>query len=1404
MNRTRQHAAHIAIVCLLAAFPALAGKGPNYSYGEQWWSEYRSDKQTDLLLHFGAPQVAGRERVKAGIDLKQKDEMLETDLGSIDKPADDRIQTLKMEDLALPPVDESKAAPGTVPDYSDKRRQVALGAGCTLKPDVGRFGGGLVCDGSGSIEATVNDVESAETWFKIEAYPKAEVCIFSLAGDESRLLLRPDGKLELRLKHPHGVFDREHLSDVAIQAMSQKNADIISPEPVPAKEWTHVIIRKERHPMPGGGEPWDARLVVNGSVVAWYQSERYNQGGDFFGRQKTRLIVGNSAAGQQGFAGVLDEVRVSSGERVFYERPPMPWRDLTASRPLQFDRPWFRNDCTAFHVSFDKGFEFDRGPAGAKVLLDLKGQDPAELQVEGVRGKGWVVDPLIGFPRIGLAGLNTRAGTLEFWVRPVNWDDVTGYWSHSPPKELALSVARLYARDTKSGKTVLWLNFPLDRAFNLERARVPVDAGHWLHVAIEWRTADDKYHTWAWVNGEKVLGVRRPYGLDSVAGLEPAYVELGVNNDVTVKNGEAPRIEVDEVVGYNVSLEQDEVRQAQARWQGELQAIPLFQTSFEFKYALQKLDFTLRPLLPKEIQAAEATVTLVDAAGGKPVYGPLNQPAPAADGTFHFLLTEGKTLPYGAYRFEFVSKDKAGKEVIRGTRDWKFEEEPWRNCTAGILTKVPPPWTPIRATPGQLETRMTKYLLGADGLPTAVFADGVNILAAPFQLLEDGKPMAGQVTKAIEGGEMDANWACAFTGTTCDIAVNCKAEYDGMIRYELALKPKGKVGKIAFVMPVRAEQATRWLVYPVGARGIHVGSVASTDGVVLTSRADPAPWEQWKAFVEERKKNPKLTWEEYWPPVRDAKQAYGFYASVDLNDRNRGLWWFCDNAAGWAQSKTTGAVEVVRKGDTVSLVLNLVAEPGEYKPTRPIVFAVLPHPARPLPEKYRLFERVDAKTDPLACSVFDAFLPWPTDPRSHSMQLFPAPAPGKPEAGPSWEYAESCAPIMKATKPVGYRTMYLSRAWFSCRAGAYDGWEWRSGETGAVSLTNYFNNYLCWEMNEWLRRGIFNAIYLDECYETPARNLEAGFSVRLPDGTEQAGVTNFAFRDLMKRWRNIFHQNGLEPMLLAHHTYSFQYPGLVYCDAVLDGENYPIVSLNSADWIDSVGLEKYEVTQSGRMWGTTPFWMPFVAEGGFDHKEKSQFPKWQWRMARQAQSVFAHFEIATVYAGQGGDVYKAYWHDVLGWGAGDPKLPFVPYWQAAPAVTVAGQGSDALVSFYRGNGRLLLIASNRLKQERELRITLDRKALGLKPGATAKELDSGAVPPAGEDYVKEQQAAAGKVKEKDPGAWLGEGSDAATNDELEDDAIKAKEKQHAFVPRFEGDTLILPVRARDFRVVAIE
>jgi hypothetical protein len=1402
---------------------AVAKPLPGYTYGEMWWDEYPSDKGTDLLLHFGPPTVTAQATLGAAVKAKKADETLVEDVvaqAGKALPRED-LELATVDTLGtLPPVDETRLAAGMAADYGDRRRILELGEGCRIVPE-GRFGAGLSTDGAGALAVRIGPPQSAECWFRADKLPDREACLLSLGGDEARLLLRPDGHLELRLKKPHGNPNREKLSPEAIKTVEAREAGIVAPDAVVLGIWTHVAAVSVPHPAPGNTGSWEAALRINGTQVASYMSEGGNQY-EPLGLRNAPFVIGNSTAGGAGFKGLLDEVRVSTVDRSFYERPALPWRDAAGSRPLQFDRPWFRSDSTAVHASFDKGLSCDR-PA-ANIVLDLKGQPLAGLLVDGIRGKACIMDPEIGFARVPLTGMTCKEGALEFWLRPVNWDDCTGYWQHSPPLRKDLSVARLMTADGKPAFSVT-----LPRAYNLERQRVPIDPGHWSHVMLVW----DEGGWAAFVDGKVLTGARREKGTDLAKGL--AYVELGVSDEVAVIRGQRPRIEVDEVVGYRAHLRADEVEQARQRWIGVLKPIPLFDARFEYKWSIHKLDFTLVPLLPEGQTAGSLSVALHEAASGKLVVGPVEM-ASLTDQKFHAVLSEGRDLPYGSYQFQFQIRDTAGKTVVEGTRDWDHKEEPWRFCKAGILDKVPAPWTPIRveavsevdrAVPARsdaagtaastkrekgphhlLSTRMTAYTLGTDGLPKGIMADGEEILAAPFGFLEAGKPMPGRIVTPVTGPETEKTWSAEFTGDSCDILMQCRLEYDGMIRYELGLKPKGRVAPIAFVMPVKREHATRWLAYPMGERGPRTGVVDDRKGLVLTSRADPAPYAVWRQFVEAQKKDKALTWEQYWQPVRDRTAAYGFYGHVDLNDMNRGLWWFCDNAAGWVQSKTNGAVEIVRTGDAVSLVLNLVAEAGDWSFAKPIVFGILPHPARPMPDKYRLFQRVPPEVDPVACDVFDAFYPWPMDPRSHSMKLYPAPDPKRPADGPSWDYAERCVPIMKACKARGTRTMYLSKAYFSCRAGAYDNWEWRSGEGSTVSLTPSFVNYLCWEMDEWIKRGIWDGIYLDECYEHPARNLEAGFSVRLPDGTEQPGVSNFQFRELMKRWRNLFTAYGREPLLLSHLTYSWQYQGVVFCDAYLDGENRPIVSLNSADWVDSTSKPQFEVIQNGRLWGVASFYMPFIAEGGFDNKDKSQFPVWQWRMARQVQSQFAHYETATVYEGQGSRVYKAYWASVLNWGSGDPrKATFHPYWDNAKFVQVADQGGDVLVSFYRQPGKVLLIASNRAKEQRTLHITLDAGTLGLPSGFKVRDVDGTLKPPTGSDFVPgADKAAAASALDDSIGTGLNDKQLALQDVDtlLTSPTQKQAAEEQALAPRVEAGVLVLPVRGRDFRQVELE
>jgi hypothetical protein len=532
---------------------------------------------------------------------------------------------------------------------------------------------------------------------------------------------------------------------------------------------------------------------------------------------------------------------------------------------------------------------------------------------------------------------------------------------------------------------------------------------------------------------------------------------------------------------------------------------------------------------------------------------------------------------------------------------------------------------------------------------------------------------------------------------------------------------------------------------------------------------------------------------------------------MDLCNRDRGLYWFADTGAGWGQSNKLPAQEFQRDGDEHRMVLHLVAEPVKYESNEPIVFGIIPHPAKPLPEDYRYFERAPSPQDPNIHETYGAaFAPMPRDVKQSMMSVYPKKR--------SWEYAESNRIYVNMMQPF-YRTMYLSMAWFSCRAGGYDNWAWRNGDSSKVSLNDSFVDYLCWEMDGWLKRGIYNAVYLDECYawENSGENaVKAGQAIRMTDGAIQPGLNLWHFRKLMKRWYTLSEQYGHRPMLLPHHSRYWMYPGKVFATSTLDGEAFPLITkFGNRNFMQKLDFERFEVINNPGLWGTVSFYMPSIWERGPRAKGDNPHPAWSWRMARGAQAMFAHMETGTAFVDQGGSVYNGYSNILEEWGALNPKIEFVPYYKIEDEIQLPAEEKEkSLVSYYRdaSTNRVLMIVTNRTNQERPIQLKLDFEKLGLSPqaemtlrkGSYARpegidpwELDDVNVEPAS-DVLKELGM------KKDTNANLQTGLADEIPFESAETVAARKKRRHQ--PKFDkaNKVLHLPVRPHDYRIVSFE
>jgi hypothetical protein len=1432
---------------VLVATPSWAKpRSVEWFYGTAWWEEFEDDERTALLVHFGKPQ-ARHERAQAvekkGVrERKDAEARTEAELQTADEGAaedggrgDAKIEVSVekvLEEEPIEPIQDDDLPPDAVLDYRVHDRRKVEGRlrskvqGGAAIVDVGRFGKGLKCVGGASgvrfDNIAYEDGRSVECSFKLARYPRKTRCILSANKDEGQVLLHPDGRLELKLKKPHGTPSQGHWKKEFYDAIFTRDATIMSRDPVPLDEWLHVVAAMKPVVVQGAGSPFCAALIVNGVEKASYTSE-VNNDYSFLGRWshkqgQANLVIGNNEEMNMGLEGLVDEVRISKGDlRVYYERPPLAWRDANGERKLDWDWPYFHRDGMVVHADLDGHTKAER--CGEAVRYVVFGEEGTPGYVEGIRGEAAVAGKNLGYLRVPLKGMSALQGSVEFWFRPQNWDNTLGYWSpDGPPRGSDLSVARFVGRDKGTGNPVVFIETGFSRAHAIDHGRkVILDPGHWRHVVVGWY-AGDMQRAFTFVDGKWHHGSRRTVPEEVTRNIEPLYVEFGVSND------EKARIEVDEVVGYDYFLSNEElVTQAMSRWMGTLEPLRQYEMSVRYKWSVGKLSasITTKNILNDTADSVELRLVRREETDSedRPVAGPfrlkLEKGAAAAD------LYQGSALEPGTYHVTGHVLGASGKKVVDVRETERIRREAWRDNKLGYLDRVPPPWTPIALDAAEAKTRMIRYQLAKSGLPEQIVVAGEPILAGPMAFLEGEKPLAGSAAKTLFNKETEAAWEGLFESDTAAVGVNCHIEYEGLVKFTLQLRPKGDrpAGPIALAIPVRANVATHWFYNLAGQTGIRTGYVGEQEGQVLSSRL-PALWhEQWKAKRSQDAQSQKMV------TFADIQQ-YAFFTQFGVCNLDRGLYWFADNAAGWQQSKARDAQEVVRRGDVAEVRLNLLAEPVTLDKPRTIVFGLLPFPARPMPEKWRKFDRAAAQDEPLYCSISGAFMPWPMEPRTHGMQLFPAPDPKAPEAGPSYAYARQCAEHFAKSYSHGFRMMYLSNYWYSCRAGAFDHWEWRCGPTSQATLSQSFVDYLVWEMDQWISNEVFTGIYLDECYEAPSQNVECGDAVVLPDGSVQAGLNLWGFRDLMKRWRNLFHKYDKPPMILGHLTGSFMYPGMVFCDAFLDGEGHPTITASGGSFIDHTSRDRLEVLNS-QHWGVAPFYMVSIWEGGLG-KGKGWNPhtRWSWRMARSAMARLLPFENGTMYTDQGSHVYRSVANDIARFGADANDVAFYPYWRNAdyfrlePApkspFSPEPDTKGVIVSFYRKDQRLLAIVCNWDRKNKDVLLTFDHRKLGLPDTLAVTGWDSSEQPEPGSLDIHSSEEVKKMLGDVKPEIDLQE--ETKGNEELsldaghgEDETVEdivaggktAREAQQFQVRLDDKGRIFVRLRKHDFRMFVV-
>lgn len=171
-----------------------------------------------------------------------------------------------------------------------------------------------------------------------------------------------------------------------------------------------------------------------------------------------------------------------------------------------------------------------------------------------------------------------------------------------------------------------------------------------------------------------------------------------------------------------------------------------------------------------------------------------------------------KELFEQTYTVRTVLRDAQGQTLLENSQLQRTPARPeWLGNNIGKVDMVLPPWTPIVADAAgdSAKVVLREYRMGANALPAAIRARGKELLAAPIDLTLAGKSLAWQ-RQLVSRSDSRVVWRSLARAEHADLQLVTALEYDGMMRCDLTLTPRGAAATLpdlCLAIPYRRDRA---------------------------------------------------------------------------------------------------------------------------------------------------------------------------------------------------------------------------------------------------------------------------------------------------------------------------------------------------------------------------------------------------------------------------------------------------------------------------------------------------------------------------------------------------------------------------------------------------------------------
>ncbi|MFH0963713.1 MAG: glycoside hydrolase domain-containing protein [Planctomycetota bacterium] len=921
-------------------------------------------------------------------------------------------------------------------------------------------------------------------------------------------------------------------------------------------------------------------------------------------------------------------------------------------------------------VVFYHAFE---GKAEAQVAVSPKVEvvaGPATF-AEGKRGQAMIAGDGKAHLIFDASNIPAREGTLEFWFKPVNWDGLQTDTFHvfvetdRDEKGNWFLVYKYYAAQNAG---FIWEN-----GGSIFQRQITGWRG-WVHFAVTWSPEGCRMY----FNG-KPSAVTLPKNPPS------KYVGKMMVGDRPWQFARDEHTLIDELYIYDRALEPEEITWAmenvETRTAGEDVPAGLVPTKVHAKIlpSSGKIVAQVRHRLSEE--------KLTGVTGLAELLGPT--PIAAASLTVKEKTAEA-ALPFtkldtGDYTLRVQLRDASGKVIDEAIDTFSCPTNEWLGNTIGMSDTPPPPWTPVEASGETFACWGRRYELGKSGLPRAIASAGAPLLARAVQLRMTAKGQAAkwdyEAPELVEQSDVAAKYRGRWEGPLGTLRWEALGEYDGMLKYTLALAPApgASVDHLELRFPLFQESAT--LHQCQLSSGTVVGATPGGEGTVV-----------------------KAAGARYWW----------------LGDEERGLLAFCESDEAWDRIDRPDGFRIERSGDTVEAVWSFIGGKTALEKPWSFTFGMTATPVKdtkglrgrpsrvlpmnrwvmPRPRNYTAVGLEDVMANEgIREGDWGRFLvlwdggEWATYDPTY----------GRPEV-----YREGMDKL--AAKGLSVITYMMPQEIpHSVPEWRYWSAEWtmdnKTGWTNEVweraSSVPSWADFIVWFRTKAIERYGFAGYYIDNGPAYGGTNLEVGVGY-VRDGRLRPATPYFGQREVFKRLYTAVKQYGArekKPTLIMTHV-SSEWPVayLGFMDNRVDGEQYVApVRMERKSYHDLIPLDKWRALNLSANVGSMAVFLPELHKDDIVTGTKTR---------ELMGLLMLHDTIGVWFSVDGqanAEAVYAMWRVQDEFGAEDAEL--LPYWKNGNVI--AGQTDAIKASAYRkpGGGALIVVVNlSNTPQTADLRV----------------------------------------------------------------------------------------------------